>query len=400
VDKVSALEHQRKASPILVSIVPNMFKEEGHYYAYHVAVGRAAMLLGWRYSVILPVANDLEILPSGWEAVLSNKGHYRLINDSLVIRTIKKLIDSSVFGISLFRHLKKQEYQGANALVFLFEGFTELELFVFSLVAFFSKTIGKKNRIWVFYRTDVYNYKLRGLICKLANFFLVKKVGNKNLQLLTDSDLLFKSLSGYFKRHVYTMPIPHIEVQTRDIMEIIERKIAKDKIVMWWPGSPRSEKGLRVIQNMVRLRGDNTKNFVLIASKKACIKSVQGGVNVVLIDDLNRQDYLNQLYNSDLILLPYDPLAYQCRTSGIFVECVMAGKPPVVTRGTWMAFELEKYHLHDLVIDYGSDDILSKFEDIVNDCRIKERLLQMSNDYSRFHGERGFAYRMKELLLI
>ncbi len=50
-------------------------------------------------------------------------------------------------------------------------------------------------------------------------------------------------------------------------------------------------------------------------------------------------DYYRLLSSADIVLCFYDPKAYRARSSGIFAEAVAAGKPTIVSAGTWMASE-------------------------------------------------------------
>ena len=81
---------------------------------------------------------------------------------------------------------------------------------------------------------------------------------------------------------------------------------------------------------------------------------------VSLPTHLTRTEYLMQLAISDLVLLPYDALAYKERTSGIFIETIVAGKMPAVTRGTWMAGELARYDLSELIVDWNAPAVLTR----------------------------------------
>lgn len=72
----------------------------------------------------------------------------------------------------------------------------------------------------------------------------------------------------------------------------------------------------------------------------------------IVPDVLSTDDYRRLVCQSDLIILPYSATEYEARSSGIFAEALCAGVPTVVTRGTWMAKELERaqsYFRSDIV---------------------------------------------------
>ena len=65
---------------------------------------------------------------------------------------------------------------------------------------------------------------------------------------------------------------------------------------------------------------------------------------------------------SDLVLLPYDALAYKGNesTSGILKKTNVAGKMPAVTRGTWMAGELALTDMSELIVDGNAPAVLTQ----------------------------------------
>ena len=67
---------------------------------------------------------------------------------------------------------------------------------------------------------------------------------------------------------------------------------------------------------------------------------------------MTREEYYSWLHLSQVILLPYDSFEYGSRTSGIFTECIVSGKIPLVTNNTWMSHECLKYNLTELIIDW------------------------------------------------
>ncbi len=55
---------------------------------------------------------------------------------------------------------------------------------------------------------------------------------------------------------------------------------------------------------------------------------------------LSNADYFKFLTNSDAVLMPYDPKQYNVRTSQVFWETLGAGRPVIVSAGSWMAKQL------------------------------------------------------------
>jgi hypothetical protein len=100
-----------------------------------------------------------------------------------------------------------------------------------------------------------------------------------------------------------------------------------------------------------------------------------------------------------MILLPYDPIAYQERTSGIFTEAIIAGKIPLVTPNTWMAYELSKYQLDkDLVIQWDHPEkVLTQLLEIKNNPQIQDKLETMKTAYQNFHTVKQYSQSLQQL---
>jgi glycosyltransferase involved in cell wall biosynthesis len=60
----------------------------------------------------------------------------------------------------------------------------------------------------------------------------------------------------------------------------------------------------------------------------------------LLHHDLGRREYRDLLGSSDVVLLPYHLDHYTRRTSGVFCEALVAGKPVISTEGSWMSEEI------------------------------------------------------------
>ena len=63
----------------------------------------------------------------------------------------------------------------------------------------------------------------------------------------------------------------------------------------------------------------------------------------VIREPLSSEDYLNELNNADLIILPYLREVYYARISGVAVEAMMLGKPLLYTSDTWVATVCQKF---------------------------------------------------------
>ena len=64
----------------------------------------------------------------------------------------------------------------------------------------------------------------------------------------------------------------------------------------------------------------------------------------VLTEPLQPADYYRVLAESDLVLIPYDPVAYRNRSSGVLIEAMAAGKVVVTSDNSWMASQVTPQH--------------------------------------------------------
>jgi hypothetical protein len=383
--------NEKQLDITLVSIIPNLVGGEGHIIPYHIAVNQATKILGWQHKLAYSSDSTQEKitnLPDDWHDCLDGDN---LEAEANLRGQIGKLTKVFPLAKSIANYLKNEVLSESKKTLIFLERFIHLQLLAFWLATLL---IPPKNlTVWILYRRDIHNHKTR-IIYKLLNKLIKNRVSSENFQLLTDSKLLSKSLSNYFQEKVTVMPIPHTE--------LIENKTENkdDLIFCWWAGPPREEKGWEVIRNMTKYQSLEAEKFCLVAAKSSQLTSIKGGVKVNLIEDnISRLEYVKWLAKSDFILLPYDPEAYKERTSGIFTEAIIAGKIVVVTPNTWMAQELGKYNLENLVIDWHNmQNVFQHFQEILDARESQEKIKFMQKEYVLFHNVNNYAMTMKILV--
>jgi hypothetical protein len=230
------------------------------------------------------------------------------------------------------------------------------------------------------------------------NMLIEKKVTKNKFVLLTDSKKLQTSLSSYFKHQVFVVPIPH--TPTIEYSKDIEIKNNRDdlSILAWWCGTPNPEKGLGVIQKLVTLSDPFAKNLHLFMSKEAYLPETNNNIQITYLPAyLTRKEYLQQLSEIDVLLLPYDSKIYKERTSGVFVEGICAGKVPFVTQDTWMATELIKYDLSELIVDWSEDNVIESICKLARNNNIENKIVQMRDQYLHYHSVISYAECMQRI---
>ncbi|NJP07620.1 MAG: hypothetical protein HC837_19375 [Chloroflexaceae bacterium] len=149
---------------------------------------------------------------------------------------------------------------------------------------------------------------------------------------------------------------------------------------------------------------DAAAQLTLVAAEAAALTPHTGRCQVQALDNsLPRWRYVQQFTASDVIVLPYDPPRYAESTSGIFVESIVFGTMPIVTANTWMAYELSKYQLTDLVLsldEWRQPDIAARLLSCARQPQLWQRLETMRQHYLHQHGEQAYAAAMRQMWAI
>lgn len=389
----------------LISVAPTLRNLAGHDVHYHKAVSKAAELNGWKYVVAIPDDCVLPDVDDGWIRCLKLLDASRVNNFSYIYANFKKLLiyvlslyRLLIYTLPLYRFFNKQNLTaGTRPKIIFMESFNILNLTGFILSFFF---ISRKDwSVWALYRYEPTLLKY-GFVYKTLDRILLF-LFNSRVLLLTDSELLQNSLGVFFGRTVSLMPIPHANLNTRGLRCNLPVEL-NGKIICWWPGPPRIEKGLDIVKKLAGAlpRHKDANKLCLVVAKSAKLGTDTEASNLLEIEDsLSSSEYAAWMSTADIILLPYDySRNYRKSTSGIFIESVVAGKIPIVTKGTWMAYQLSKYNLQDLITDWMMPDLISWFIKVYEDKSIKEKISIMKKACIDYHNEHSFAKVMKELV--
>ena len=356
------------------SIIPSLLNYEGHPYEYNKAFTKAANINGWNHIKIIPKTCLLDNLENDWQKSIFG------------MQTKKKLKNLKNFipFFKIFRKIKKTK----NPILFV-EDFSIIILFLFFICILLLRP---KMQLWLLFRFehDVMIKKGKPYIYVL--YFIELILGKKNVKYLTDSKLVAKRNGIFFKRDFKVLPIPH----TKSIIRSSIQK--KDHYSFWWPGGlTRKEKGLFRIQKLANLLEDTEERVILEVAMSAQNKIVLNNNVRFLPTNLTREKYYEKMLNTDLLLLPYLEKSYGYRTSGIFVEAIVAGIIPAISKDTWMASEAKKYDLQELIIDWERADLLKELLKLCGNSKIKEKIIVMQRKYLDIHNVDNFAKKLKEI---
>ncbi len=274
--------------------------------------------------------------------------------------------------------------------IFFIEFFGRRDFFLYSLAALLFA--GKKDVLWILYRDDLSIRRKKDL--KIIRFF--SKVLNWKFQKrfipLTDSELLADIYAQWFGKRPVIFPVLYAQYQPVAIP-------SKQKWVCTWLGSPRSEKGAAEISRLVQIQDPASERIELDISGATYFPAVKNQISIHLRKAfLSEEEYHASLSRSDIALLPYDPQKYKLRTSGVFVESILAGKIPVVRDGSWLAHELKRFDLHELILDWDHPQFFTHLLTVVGNPNLLPKLMRMQQAYLAFHGEHNFASLLQNLV--
>jgi glycosyltransferase involved in cell wall biosynthesis len=168
----------------------------------------------------------------------------------------------------------------------------------------------------------------------------------------SDTSGLSEAFSKLVGLPVLTCPIPFPQ---KPLLDALERQTAVPQagvLTASYLGDARIEKGYALLPGVVEAL---EQNYVAPGRVKFVIQSnfnVAGGEPTIpgararlqafglavkcLQDPLSNEAYYDVLAGADIVLLPYDPLRYRLRSSGILVEAMAAGKVVVTTDEGWL----------------------------------------------------------------
>ena len=185
------------------------------------------------------------------------------------------------------------------------------------------------------------------LLARLGFRLLERAAARNRVQLVTDSHRLAEDYKALTSLPIGVVPIPCGDRQPATAKPANGAKRPLRFVAL---GDAREEKGfleiLDAVQIVPTLQPEREIEFVLHAyapgSERVRVALERfrelAPKNVTLVDvALPVSDYDALLDSADVVLLPYHAKFYRSRTSGPFAEAVAAGKPVIVTDGTWMA---------------------------------------------------------------
>lgn len=361
---------------LFVSVIVSDDQGKGHVFPYAEAVGEACRQNGWGHLALVPETVTPDRLRLGWRRVLPGAADHSRWRTLCDFRRA-------------FRAQLVELCQRADGLVLFVDPTTVTTLAaLWSVVGEFRENL----RVCLMFRYD--SSTTRGELPAYGwlNRAFARKLGSARVVTVTDSEPLREFLGDTFCRQMHVLPIPHT------FSALAEKKPGMP-IVCWWPGKPIENKGRAILQRLACTAAPHSTDFIFRGARSAAWEQVPGGPRVELLPDrLAGSDYADQMTQADVILLPYAPAVYRRRTSGIFVEAVVAGKIPVVSAGTWAASELLRHGLPELAWDdWAPETTFVRLRSLWADGDLRSRLAALRRQYAREHSISGYAAALSQL---
>jgi len=334
----------------LICILPSFLDYSGHEIEFINLLSLIAKKNNFKVRFILPKTNNLKILASNNKILFADHNANSLMKFFFTIRNYFILKKQ-------FEELKK------NDLVYI-DGYSFY--FLISLIFYILiNTNLTKIIIWIRYP---YNNIVKKYIFKFFIYWFTSNPGN-TLTSITDNPKLAKLLYQRFLiKTTHLSSLHKIEK-----IYIKNKKSNNSKINILCPGSYRNEKYGSNLINFLENNINNINLFILNINKRFHnFYKNSSKLNIKFIkNNLDKSQYLKEISDCDIVLLPYNSFDYSYRTSGIFFEVISMCKIVFVSSNTLMSEDLKKYHLKELIVNDWSNVSVKYLINIKNNKLIK-----------------------------
>jgi len=373
--------------PLVVSVMLNIGDETGHPFPYNRAVGAAAARLGWPHRAALQTGCQVRHLPADWDVCLFPIRYWstRVPDFISVWRAAETII----------AYLRRRVLPENRPTILFLEFFSFPHLM--ALVLALLRLPRSQFQVWLLYRYEVHRQPTRRLYGWISRG--LDRLLGQRYKVLSDSEPLARELAPLLYRTPVIMPIPHARPLAAPARPAwVDSAERAGQVICWWPGRVAREKGLDRLQWLATVPAPGAERLSLVAARSTGLAARPGGPAVHLLDDnLPAAEYAGWLEAADLVLLPYDALAYGNRTSGVFVEAIVAGKPAAVTAGTWMASEAVACGASSLVVDWNRRDLCEHLAHLARDPEVARQVAAMQAVYAERHTVASYAVAMQAL---
>jgi hypothetical protein len=179
-------------------------------------------------------------------------------------------------------------------------------------------------------------------------FFKLKTLQKNKIKLFTDSELLIEEAFNNYNIILNLLPIPHIIKNPK--ANDFNNKINS----IYLPGRLLKGKMFEYVYNEYLENHIKLPSLKLQKGADLLFDNIANDIKLKFIclnEFLERDRLIEEMINSEIILLPYSGIGYKTQTSGFFTESVALGKIVIVGNNTWMSKQIDLNYASGIVID-------------------------------------------------
>jgi hypothetical protein len=279
-----------------------------------------------------------------------------------IFKTARFVYLSFYNTIILYKVIKKND---SKEIVLLIEGYKPFDIFFISLIS--------KKKIKIRILHDDFSFNIFLNFIQNFSYYLMQKL-NKNFKIIEYNSFLKKN-STFVNGMVMNQPF-HSLFKSSKIKNIGNN--------IFLPGSLRPEKGFNNIKKILNYISMKDYSFFLNTNAKNEIITKK---NVFFFkDNLSYKDYLRLLKKSNFVLLPYTHRKYQTSLSGIFTDCILMNKIPIVHKDMLVARILKKNNLKILLYNFYDYKNFSLRIKLINERinEINKKIIKFKKKYINY----------------
>ena len=309
-------------------------KNFGHFYTYDNSVKNIFL------------QNDVETI------IYCSKSFSKLSYEQNIINNIRdyqskyfKIVEFLLQQFQIYNLLKKIT-KNSNTHIFIPN--LDFKLF-FPLILILILHPNIEN-ISLFYRYSKESFFLKKIKFNLFYkiFFKLKILQKNKIKLFTDSELLIEEAFNTYNIILNLLPIPHV-IKNPKVNEY------KNKInSIYLPGRLLKGKMFEYVFNEYLEHYNKLPSLKLQKGSDLLFDNISNDIKMkfICLDEfLDRNRLIEEMINSEVILLPYSGIGYKTQTSGFFTESVALGKIVIVGNNTWMSKQIDLNYASGIVID-------------------------------------------------
>jgi glycosyltransferase involved in cell wall biosynthesis len=387
-------------------VEPGLQSYHGHFYNYSASVNRGAGYHQLQFKVLA----SIECLPSIMNGLpvcnvfpAPHTFFYRTRFNFLLLAPLG-------FNLCTYKGLLSKQVDFLNEQWIVFGG-TADHTNLFALAAWLRRFKTKQAPTLVltlrlsFYRYDLRRWSPQVLWYWPALKLIERLARTYRIRLVTDSAVVADESRKLTSLPVHVLPIPHMDLAE---MSVYSASTANGTITMTSLGSVRDVKGFHILAEAIaRLYNQRNMDRLCFRLQTVYHKSnydpvISGAIDLLKTFDspairlmeqqLSEIEYKKLIQDSDIILIPYFQYKYYANTSGTFAEALAAGKPVIVTEGTWMSAQLEKYGAGVTFRDRDVDDLARAIiEARDNYSRLAQQARERQPAWVAYHNPANFV---------